>query len=250
MGGWGPVHRLVEVDSTSDVARQLARDGAPEGTLVVADRQLAGRGRHGRDWYSPPGAGLYMSLVLRPRLESGQLPRLTVVAAVAVVQALQGLTGIAARIKWPNDIWVGERKLGGLLAESFAGGVVLGVGINVGPCHFPPQLVARATCLDQQLGGHGPGVEAVRLAVLERFRALYGCRGSCLDRAGDWARLLELYRSRCLTLGRGVRFVDGRRPESGLAVAVDGDGNLVVEAPDGGLHTVRAGDVELEPGAG
>jgi BirA family biotin operon repressor/biotin-[acetyl-CoA-carboxylase] ligase len=144
--------RLASCLSTNDEAKRLARQGAPGGTAVVADEQTAGRGTRGRLWHSPPGLGLYLSIILRPPIPD--LAGLPLRAAVAVRDAVRDATGIAAEVKPPNDLVFGERKLGGILCESaFAGGepefAIVGVGLNVGhgPGDFPPDLAATAVSL-------------------------------------------------------------------------------------------------------
>src|SRR5262249_594491 len=133
----------AEVPSTNDVAAACAERGAGEGCVIVADTQTAGRGRHGRSWCSPPGAGLYVSLVLRPLPHA--LPLLTVGAGVAVAEGIRAATGLAPALKWPNDVYVGSRKLAGILAEAGAAPdgaqhVVLGVGINLLPAAYPGEM--------------------------------------------------------------------------------------------------------------
>src|SRR5688572_5574311 len=145
----------ADVGSTNDVAGALADRGEPEGTVVIADAQSAGRGRHGRAWASPPGAGLYMSIVMRPAAHTVRL--LTIAAGVALADGIQAATGLQPQLKWPNDVYLGGRKLAGILAEagtSKAGvqHVVLGCGINLMPAAYPPDVAARATSIESELG--------------------------------------------------------------------------------------------------
>jgi BirA family biotin operon repressor/biotin-[acetyl-CoA-carboxylase] ligase len=179
----GPVLAFASVGSTQAVARQLAAAGTPEGTLVVADHQAAGRGQRGRAWLAPPGTGLLFSLVLRPPLPPARWPELTMTAAAAVAAAVGDAGAPAAHVKWPNDVLVGERKLAGVLAEGVVGSdsfVVLGIGVNVGqqPHDWPHELAGRAVSL-AELGV--PVDRAVVLAaVLGRLAAAYD---ALLDRA-------------------------------------------------------------------
>jgi BirA family biotin operon repressor/biotin-[acetyl-CoA-carboxylase] ligase len=145
----------AEVGSTNDVAATLADRGEPEGTVVIADAQTAGRGRHGRTWASPSGAGLYMSAVMRPAPHAVGL--LTIAAGVALADGIQAATGLQPQLKWPNDVYMGGRKLAGILAEagtSAAGvqHVVLGCGINLMPAAYPADVAARATSVESELG--------------------------------------------------------------------------------------------------
>lgn len=141
-----------ETDSTNARARELADQGAPEGTLVVAERQTQGRGRKGRIWFSPPGAGIYASLILRPSIPPHEATRITFVTAVAAAEALLHLTDLNVRIKWPNDILVNGKKVAGILTEisTERGAVdyaVVGLGMNVNTPGFPDDISERATSI-------------------------------------------------------------------------------------------------------
>ncbi len=154
----GPVHHFETLDSTNDLAKQLAAQGAPEGAVVVAEAQTGGRGRLGREWNSPPGVGLYVSLVLRPMLPPMELPQITLTTAVAVVRAVRRVAGVAPGIKWPNDLLLDGKKLGGILTEMETESdrirhVVVGLGLNVNNPEFPPELAATATSLALAAGG-------------------------------------------------------------------------------------------------
>lgn len=227
--------RRTVVDSTQTVAFDLAARGAPDGSVVVADFQTAGRGRRGRSWQAAPGSALLLSLVLRPRLLPDALPALSLATAVAVAEAIRATAGADARLKWPNDVLVGERKVAGILLEARHEPdvvVVAGIGINLRPDAIPPALAARATCL-----GAGVDREALLRAVL-----------AAVDR---WRRRLEAegfepVRARWLALSDAV----GRRVErdgvAGLVVGLDADGALLVEDA-GGVQRVRAGEVGWGP---
>ncbi len=172
----GPLLAFASVDSTQTLGRRLAIEGAPEGTVVVADYQGAGRGQRGRRWTAPPGTSLLLSCLLRPPLPSSGWPTLTLVAAAAVADAVGDLTGVAARLRWPNDVLVGERKLAGVLAESVVGPapfVVLGLGINVAQRaeEWPPDLHGRAVSLAEL--GHAVSRAALLAAVLARLEGRY-----------------------------------------------------------------------------
>jgi BirA family biotin operon repressor/biotin-[acetyl-CoA-carboxylase] ligase len=172
----GPLLAFTAVESTQTVGRRLAALGAPEGTVIVADAQRAGRGQRGRTWTAPSGAGLLVSCLLRPPLPPSRWPTLTRVGAAAVVDAVGDLTGLPARLKWPNDVVVGERKLAGVLAESVVGPapvVVLGLGINVGQrtADWPPELRGRAVSLAEL--GHPVSRPALLAALLARLETRY-----------------------------------------------------------------------------
>jgi len=229
--------RLGRVASTQTIALALAAEGAPDGTAVIADSQAAGRGRRGRAWVDEPGASLLASIVMRPRLEPARLPGLSLTAAVAVADALTRTAGVTPRLKWPNDVLVGGRKLAGILLETRLSGdqatTILGVGVNLSQRVFPPELVAKAT-----------SVWLVSGRLVDRDSLLT----ALLDALGEWRRRLERqgfapirkrWRALADTLGRTVT-VDGI---SGVAVDVDADGALVVADADGRRRRVVAGEV-------
>ena len=174
----GPVHYFETLNSTNDLAKELAAQGAPEGTVVVAEAQTRGRGRLGREWNSPPGVGLYVSLVLRPMLPPMELPQITLTTAVAVVRAVRRVTGLAPGIKWPNDLLLNGKKLGGILTEMETESdrirhVVVGLGLNVNNPAFPPEVAATATSLTLAVGRSFSRVLLLQ-AWLEEFEELYG----------------------------------------------------------------------------
>jgi BirA family transcriptional regulator, biotin operon repressor / biotin---[acetyl-CoA-carboxylase] ligase len=210
-------------DSTNERARELAASGAPHGALVTADEQSAGRGRQGRTWTAAPRSALLMSVVLRDLRET-----LPLVAAVAICEALP----LDCAIKWPNDIWVKQRKLAGILVEGRPqeGWAVLGVGLNVRTTEFPEELRETATSLLRE------GVDVSSEAVLERI----------LVALSKWltrpiSEVLSAWRTRDALLGRPVRWADG----SGIGSGVDETGALLVETAEGRV-ALQAGEVHLE----
>jgi len=240
----GPaIVRLASVPSTQAIAFDLAEAGAADGTVVLADHQTAGRGRRGRTWEDAPGASLLASVLMRPRLEPRRLPWLSYVAAVAVAEALQEAAGVEARLKWPNDVLAGGRKIAGILLEArmavprpgepAAAVTVVGIGVNLAPASVPAALAARATCVREAAGRDADrdALLAAVLAALERWRARLERQGAEPVRR-RWLALAE-------GLGRPVR-VGG---VSGVAVDLDADGALVVDGP-GGRQRVVAGEVE------
>jgi BirA family biotin operon repressor/biotin-[acetyl-CoA-carboxylase] ligase len=233
---------LVHVDvtgSTNDHARVLATGGAPTGTVVVAEEQTAGRGRQGRSWSAPRGRGLTLSLVWKP---AAGLELLPLAAAVAVCEACEQVAPVRCRIKWPNDVWIGERKLAGILIESRPQEqwAVIGIGVNVDVdrAQLDPDLRKTATSLRIETGG---GVDRVRmLAAL--FEAL-AARLHDLER--DAAGVLAEYRRRDLLSGRQIAWASGERRLRGEARGIDEDGNLVVFTVEGERLTLSAGEVHL-----
>jgi BirA family biotin operon repressor/biotin-[acetyl-CoA-carboxylase] ligase len=248
------LHYFTEVGSTNDVAARLAADGAPEGTVVLAASQTAGRGRRGRSWHSPPGAGIYISLVLRPVTQSagqGDGSLITLMAGGAAAEAVERAAGVVAALKWPNDLVVERRgpsgserrKLAGILAEGSAVGgaissVVLGIGINVRPSAHAPELAGIVTSLETERGG--PVDEGA--VVAELLMALARGRRDLLD--GATHRVLERWRRYGASmLKRRVTFAGSEGPVDGIAEDIDDTGALIVATGRGQVRIV-AGEVQ------
>jgi BirA family biotin operon repressor/biotin-[acetyl-CoA-carboxylase] ligase len=242
----GGVVRYVEsIGSTNDAAAQAAAAGAPEGLVIVAGAQTAGRGRLGRPWFSPPGAGLYVSIVLRPAGEPDRAVRLlTLASGVALAEAVRAATGLPAELKWPNDLVApgGRRKLGGILAEATLAGerlesVVLGFGLNVSRAAFPPELGDRAGSLEEELGRPVDAAELLAHALValdECYLAL--ARGRAPEILQRWRALAPSSR------GHRVEWRAGDRIRRGVTAGIDEDGALCVETPEG-LERIVAGEV-------
>ena len=205
----GPILFFETVGSTNDVAASLVSNGAGEGAVVIADAQTAGRGRRGRTWFSPPAAGLYVSVVLWPGrarvLPERATALVTLTAGVALSEAVERVTGLAPAIKWPNDLLVDRRKLAGILAEGMAvpsgvglQAVVLGFGINVGAASYPPELAARVTALETELGR---SIDRASLCA-EALCSLAARYHDLLE--GDFDAILDAWRLRSFG-GRGAR---------------------------------------------
>ena len=234
------IHRYPDVGSTNDVAAQLAERGADEGCVVVAEAQSAGRGRHGRAWASPPGAGLYVSAVLRPT--PAVAPLLTLAAGVSIAEGIHAATGLQPCVKWPNDVFAGGRKLAGILAEATASPagrpyVVLGFGINVMPAAFPPHLAVLATSLEGELG-----------RAVDRELLLTSCLGRLATRYLDLQQgagpvVLDAWRERAAPmLRRPVEWDRDQVPTRGVAEDIDDTGALLVRT-DSGVMRVISGEV-------
>jgi BirA family biotin operon repressor/biotin-[acetyl-CoA-carboxylase] ligase len=216
----------AEVGSTNDVAATLADRGEPEGTLVIADAQTAGRGRHGRAWVSPPGAGLYMSIVTRPAAQAIGL--LTIAAGVALADGIEAATGLQPQLKWPNDVYINGRKLAGILAEagtSAAGGqhVIVGCGINLMPAAYPLDVAVRATSIESELG-----------RPIDRGLLLVECLGALHARYRELqtnrhATVIGRWRDRAVsTFGRRVEWDVAGVTRCGVAEDIDDSGALLV----------------------
>jgi len=231
------------VGSTNEVLKELAVQGAPEGTLVIADEQTAGRGRLGRKWLAPPVTSLLLSLLFRPNLAPSQAQRLTMTCSLAIANAIEGLTGLSVGLKWPNDIFICGKKAGGILTESgMTGGcldyVVVGVGLNVNlAVSALPELSGIATSLSQELGREVSRLELL-WRILEGIEARYGSLRSGESPHEEWvARLINLGRQVQVTTSQGVLV--------GWAEGVDADGALILRDPDGQRERILAGDVTL-----
>jgi BirA family biotin operon repressor/biotin-[acetyl-CoA-carboxylase] ligase len=244
---FGPVRVMATVDSTNRLLVDEAARGTPEGLVVVAAHQRAGRGRRDRTWTAQPGSALLVSVLLRPALPPEHRPLVTLAAGVAAVEAVAAVGVTRPGLKWPNDVVGGqpERKLAGILAEAGAGdAVVLGMGLNLRGAAVDPAVRATAVALDE-LGGRAPDPGAARDDVLVAWLRRLDAALSLLDVTDGPAELLRRYRDECVTIGRPVRVdVAGwAQPLVGTAVGVVDDGRLVVEPADGPPVVVGAGDV-------
>lgn len=223
------VRVLDVVDSTNRVVRDLADAGAPEGVVVVADHQTAGRGRLGRAWEAPGGTALLMSMLLRPDLPVTRLSLVTAVVALGARQACEEIAGFTPELKWPNDLLVGEAKLAGILAEASLGAVVVGVGLNVSAA--PPGAISAEVAAGRPVD---------RAELLVRLLDDVDVR---VGRVGAWERVLADYREACATIGRRVVVTTAGGEMTGRAEAVDDHGRLVVRDPAGATAVLAAGDV-------
>lgn len=239
-----PIYFFVETPSTNDVAATLAEHGAPEGATVVASCQTAGRGRFGRTWFSPEGAGLYASIVCR---NADAAPLLTLAGGLAVAEGIRAATGLPVFIKWPNDIVAGNtgrarRKLAGVLAEASTGAdglqyVILGFGINLRPATYPPELADRATSIESELGRQADG-GAVLAETLAAFASLFQHLASG-DREYVLARWRDLAPS---ARGAAVEWTTSEGPVTGTSAGIDPDGALLVQV-GGRIERIISGEL-------
>jgi BirA family biotin operon repressor/biotin-[acetyl-CoA-carboxylase] ligase len=235
-----------EIESTNAEAKSLALGGAPEGTVVIAERQSAGRGRLGRRWTSPAGKGLLFSVVLRPEMAMSDAHLLTLVTAVAVAEAIEAQTKIAVRIKWPNDLFIDDKKVGGILME-VAGEqddvdwIVVGIGINVNTefIELPVALRRTATSL-QIVGGQHVDRSTLLAALLLSLEAQYLRAVS-----GGFEHAISSFRQRDYLLKKSVSVETREGPVVGKASGIDERGALLVELPERRLRRFHSGDVTL-----
>ena len=236
-----------ETTSTNDIVEKLARDGVKEGAVVFAESQTKGRGRLGRVWMSPPGKGLWFSILLRPNLRPVETTQLTVASATALRRAIRDVTGLAPDIKWPNDLLIGGKKVVGVLTEMSAEvdrvrHAILGIGVdvNLSAAEFPPELRKLATSLKVETGEtvSRPELAAAILRELD-FDYERICAGKFPEVADEWE-------AGCATIGKNVSVQIGGRKISGRAEALDEDGALLVRTEHGRLERIIGGDVTLE----
>jgi BirA family biotin operon repressor/biotin-[acetyl-CoA-carboxylase] ligase len=237
----GPLVHLDVTSSTNDRARELALAGAPAGTTVIAEEQTAGRGRQGRSWVTPRGRGLTLSVLIRPSEPESRAARLAPLAsALAVCEAAEALAPIECRIKWPNDVLVGDRKLAGILVEARPGDgwVVVGIGLNVDTPEgeLPPDLVGRATSLRIE-SGRSLARDEVLDALLERLAGRLG--------QSEGEALLADYRARDALAGKAITWTAAGTAFSGEARGIDDRGRLVVVDNGGEQQVLGAGEVHL-----
>lgn len=242
---WADLFQYIpEVGSTNDVLKALAKQGAPEGTALMAGAQTAGRGRLGRSFQSPAQGGVYLSLLLRPQCPPAQLMHLTCAVGVAMCQAVEETAGVRPGIKWINDLVWQRRKLGGILTELglTPGGLVdyaiVGIGINCATPNFPPELQSNVTSLEDLAGQPIPR-ETLAAAMLTNLAKM------AQDLLPQQTQILEQYRRDCITIGQEIRVVQGDSIRHGQAIDVDNQGALVVRYPDGSQEAVNAGEVSV-----
>jgi BirA family biotin operon repressor/biotin-[acetyl-CoA-carboxylase] ligase len=239
---------LKEVNSTNSWAKQLARSGAREGTIAVAETQASGRGRLDRRWYSPVG-GLWFSVILRPKIYASQVSQLTVMTGLSVIQTLHDLYNLEAHAKWPNDVLVNGRKICGILGEANSEAdrvsfVVIGVGLNANfNVHkaLPESIAAGATSLQTEIG-HKVRLERLLITLLKRFEGNYGVY---LNK--DFSCILAEWKKHANFIGHEVNVVDHEGVFIGIAENVDANGALLVKLEDGTMKSFLAADVSLRP---
>lgn len=263
------IHHMGEVDSTNLRVKEFAQKDAPEGTVAVADAQTAGRGRRGRTWISPSGSSIYMSLLLRPQIKPEQASMLTLVMGLAAAQVIRLQTGLDAKIKWPNDIVVHEKKVCGILTEMqvFPQGieyVIIGVGVNVTQTSFPKEIEDMATSLLMEMhrcplkngesamenteadGRYEHGqlcIDKDRLLkeILDQFERYY----ADFLRDGDLQDMMDAYNQLLVSREREIRVLDPAGEYTGTTAGINELGELLVTKSDGSVETVYAGEVSV-----
>ena len=239
-----PVVYYPETDSTNIRIRHLGDEGAPHGTLAVADRQTAGRGRRGRTWESPGGSCIYMSILLRPDLAPEKAPMLTLVMACGVAEGIMDCADVKVQIKWPNDIIVSGKKLAGILTEmstqvDYINHVTVGVGINVNVQNFPEEI-QTATSLLSETGTQTKRAPVIA-AVMKHFEENY----KIFMQTEDMSGLMEKYSSLLVNQGREVLILEKDAEYKAYAEGINQKGELVVRREDGTVENICAGEVSV-----
>ena len=247
-----PVCYYAVTDSTNQVAKRMGDEGAPEGLLVTADEQTAGKGRSGRKWSTPPGSSIFMSLLLRPAFPADRISMVTLVMGMAVTEAIRGLYEMPALIKWPNDVVAGSRKLSGTLTEMSAeltgsGSaqpavhyIVIGTGINANVTSFPEEISKTATSLSLELGHPVKRAELIA-EVMRRFEEDYE---QFLVHC-DMSLLKDRYNALLVNAGRQVRVLEPGHEYTGTALGINDRGELQVKPAGGKIRSIYSGEVSV-----
>lgn len=240
-----PVYYYEETGSTNIDAKRLGEEGAKHGTVVVADKQNAGRGRRGRVWQSPAGKDIYFTILLRPGFEPDKAAGLTLVMALSVVQAVEKICGGKAGIKWPNDVVLNGKKICGILTEmtvetDYIQHVVIGVGINVNLDAMPEEIRQTATSILLESGKETARAELLQ-EVLARFEENY----EKYEESLDLRNILEDYNNHLVNRDKQVKVLDPKGEFEGIARGVNASGELLVETPDGKTEAIYAGEVSV-----
>jgi len=232
------------VESTNLLAIELAQQGTPEGTVVLADQQLSGRGRGTRSWHSPAGVGIYCSVVLRPATAPAKAQLISLMAGVSIVKAIALRTGLSPRVKWPNDILINDKKVAGILLESRMSGAqighsVIGFGINVNNAStdLPENIQMNASSLSMELK-EPVDRSTLLIEIFSELERLYH-----IFQHGDFPIILEQWRHYSSTLGQRVRIWQKDEATEGIAVDLTEDGGLLVRLEGGKQIVIHAGDV-------
>ncbi|MEH7245725.1 biotin--[acetyl-CoA-carboxylase] ligase [Neobacillus niacini] len=240
------LHYEETVDSTQKIAHRLAYDNAPEGTVIVAEEQVSGRGRMDRKWHSPKYTGIWMSIILRPNIPLPKAPQLTLLAAVAIVQAIEERTGLLPEIKWPNDILLNGKKVTGILTELEAeadriNSIIIGIGINVNQTNedFPNELKGIATSILIEKGEKVSRADLIKgiFVKLEKLYLLYLAEG--------FLPIKLLWESYAISIGRNITARTLSHSIIGKAQGITDDGVLMIEDEYGKIHHVYSADIEL-----
>ena len=238
-----PMELHSQINSTNTRAKELAAQGAPHGTVVIAGQQTLGRGRFGRAFYSPEGSGVYISFILRPQLPADRAVMLTSMSAVAVARAMEKVADVQASIKWVNDVYLGPKKACGILCEAgldFENGqmqyVISGIGVNVGFMDFPEELADKATSISNVCG---------KRISRSRFTAELINEMNALYPQLETGAFMEESRRRSNVIGREIEVLRGEERYPATAIDIDDEGSLVIRTGDGEVKTLHSGEISV-----
>ncbi len=242
--GKGDIVYSKEIDSTNREAKDLADEGAPEGTLILSEAQIKGKGRKGRTWFSPPKGGIYISLILRPTISPVEAPKFTLLAAVAIAEALLSMTPLNIHIKWPNDILVNGKKIAGILTEmstemDAVNYIVVGLGLNVNTPKFPDEIQGIATSILIETGKVFPRVRLIQ-AYLQRYETYYE-----MYKKTGFDPIINRWKDLSNIIGKKVEVNVIGNQFIGEALDIDGDGALILRDDQGVFHRIISGDITL-----
>ncbi|MDY6968304.1 MAG: biotin--[acetyl-CoA-carboxylase] ligase [Spirochaetota bacterium] len=239
------IYYYPKTESTNFIASRLAMEGAVEGTVVIAEKQTKGRGRLNRNWLSPAYNNILMSIILRPELHPSKLFTLTMLSSLATVKAIKRITGIDSKIKWPNDVYINNKKIGGILTELNAemdkvNYIVIGIGINVNfDPRVYPEIKDTATSISKEAGNKISRLKLV-ISILEELEHGYN-----LLKNGKIVHIRNEWNSCSLVLGKSVKIISFDSEEEGVAESVDDDGCLIIRDENGNRKSFISGDVSL-----
>lgn len=241
----GDIYFYHEIGSTNDECKKLAEEGAKHGTLVVAEKQTKGKGRRGRSWESPKGTGIWMTLLLRPDIEPYNSSGLTLVTAMAINKAVQEITGLDAKIKWPNDIVVNGKKVTGILTEMSAqpemiNYIVIGIGINVNTEEFPEDIAKTASSLKIE-----SGKTIKRSSIIALFGKYFEQYYAEYIKTQDMSLLIDEYNKELINVDRQIKVLAKENSYTGIAKGINRHGELIVETENKELKNVVAGEVSV-----
>lgn len=245
MGNVDKIFHYKEIDSTNNKAKQLAAEGACHGSLVIADRQTAGRGRRGRTWLSDDEDNIYMTILLRPEFAPEKAPMMTLVMAYSAAKVIRKVTGLEVQIKWPNDLVWNGRKLVGILTEMSVkdGGieyVVVGVGVNVNTTHFAEDVKDMAVSICQAIGRKWKKEQLIT-EITKHFLEDY----KLFEQTEDLAQIQEAYNALLVNCGREVCILGEKESYRAKALGINAYGELLVQREDGTEEAVYAGEVSV-----
>lgn len=238
------IKHFQSIDSTNKIAKEIACD-LEEGTAIIAEEQILGKGRMGRDWISPKNKGIWMSIVLKPEIDLAKVSRITQIGAAAIYMALEEM-GISAKIKWPNDILINNKKVAGILTEmtgelNRVDYIIMGIGLNVNLDinHIPEDLRHKATSLKIE-NGKKLDRKKITANILNELEKYY----IDFKRSGDLKGVIDILKDNSILIGREVRVIEGSRERIGLALDIDLDGSLIVDFKEG-RESIYSGEVSI-----